>query len=199
MKKYLAVLFALCMLLTCACGAAPASEQAETASGPAITVVQDEPEQTDAPEPSAEPEEPSPEPAAEPEEGEAAEDNPVMNFVGPYVIGGYNMFIEALGSETARASITWSVPDAGMLCEWTMSGRFDPDSLSFNYSDCVKTNYTIDADGFPSESETVYENGTGNIAFTGEGAIYWTDEVEHIADGMIFAFSGGRVEDWGVS
>ncbi len=200
MKKTLALLFALLMLLTCACGNTPAPEQSEAAAGPEINVVSGEPAVTETavPEPSVVPEAPSPEPVAEPEEGEPNEDNPVMNFVGPYSVGGCNVFIEAFGSETAHASVTWYF-GSSILCEWSMSGRFDPDSLSFNYSDCVKTNYTLDDDGFPSESETVYEDGTGNIAFTGEGALYWTDEIEHIADGMIFAFSGGRVEDWGNS
>ena len=208
MKRILAVLFALCMFLACACGNAPASGMTDAASEPAPTAeaisdsedtTADSAETASAPaEPSAAPESVVPEPGEGEDEELVDGQNPVMNFVGPYVCSGCNVFIEADGARGAKASITWSF-GAGMLSEWSFSGKFDPDTLSFNYSDCVKTNYTYGDDGFITNTETVYENGTGNIAFTGEGMLYWTDEVEHIADGMMFAFSGGMMEQWGVS
>lgn len=209
MKRILAVLFALCVLLSCACGNAPASGKTEAAPDPALTaevVSESEDSAADAAETEAAPAEPSaapesvdPEPVGEEEKEELVDgQNPVMNFVGPYVCSGCNVFIEADGARGAKASITWSF-GAGMLSEWSFSGKFDPDTLSFNYSDGIKKNYTYGDDGFITNTETVYESGTGNIAFTGEGMLYWTDEVEHIADGMMFAFSGGMMEQWGVS
>lgn len=196
MKKIIAVLSVICLLFLAACGSPSSSAGTEApAATPEIIVtetVAPSPEPVE-PEPSAEPE-----PATVVETDEPDEDNPVMNFVGPYFCEGCSIFIEAAGSKTCKATITWS-QNASEMSEWHMSGLFDTETLSFKYEDCVKTKYVYGDDGLITSTETVFENGTGSIAFTEEYVLSWIDDTEHPADGMLFVFSGGLMDQWEVS
>lgn len=116
--------------------------------------------------------------------------NPIMNFIGIYGCGRATMKVEADGMDGARISVTWagSAFESG---EWTMSGKFDMDTLTVEYADCVKKDVVYKDEGV-IESETVeYENGTGSITFR-EGnplALIWKDDQEHIADDSVFEWS----------
>lgn len=197
MKKILALALVLCFLLLAACGSASpaenASEPAETAN---IIEVDssDTAVDTSAPSQSPEPSE-EPEPSAEPEEDGQ---NPVMNFVGPYVCGGCNVFIEADGGKNGIASITW-MQESGQLAEWSITGPFDTETLSISYTDAVKTVHSFGSDGLITSTETVYTDGTGTIAFTEDGMLSWMDDAEHVADGMLFAFMNSNMEQWDLS
>ena len=198
MKKTIAILFVICMLFTAACGSAPAAGKSESAPAetPNVTLVEPEPSSAPAPAPA---ETPAPSPEVEEDANvEVDGQNPVMNFVGPYVCGGYSVFVEADGAKKARISITTS-QSATELAEWTISGDFDTETLSINYKDAVKTLYVTGDDGLIKSTETVYEDGTGTIAFTEEGMLSWVDEKDHVADGMLFAFMGGKMEQWDLS
>ena len=198
MKKVIAVIFIICILFTAACGNAPAAGKSENAPAetPNVTVVEPEPAPSAAPAPSE-----TPVPSQEVEEDADVEvdgQNPVMNFVGPYVCGGYSVFVEAEGAKKGRISITTS-QSATELAEWTITGDFDTETLSINYKNGVKTLYVTGDDGLIKSTETVYEDGTGTVAFTEEGMLSWVDEKEHVADGMLFAFMGGKMEQWDLS
>ena len=198
MKKVIALIFIICMLFTAACGNAPAADKSENAPAetPNVTVVEPEPAPSAAPAPSE-----TPVPSQEVEADADVEvdgQNPVMNFVGPYVCGGYSVFVEAEGAKKGRICITTS-QSATELAEWTITGDFDTETLSINYKNGVKTLYVTGDDGLIKSTETVYEDGTGTVAFTEEGMLSWVDEKEHVADGMLFAFMGGKMEQWDLS
>lgn len=122
----------------------------------------------------------------------AAEDgqNPVMNFIGVYGHDRASIMVEADGMENAKITVTWG-SSAAENAEWVMSGKFDPETLTVQYTDCVKTVYVWNEQG-EVESETVeYENGEGTITFTdGEAlSLTWDDAQEHIADGTVFEYA----------
>ena len=198
MKKIIAVLAVICLLFLAACGSASTSAVTEAPAATPEIIIAETAEPTPAPtpeepEPSAEPETP-----ADEENEEADEDNPVLNFAGPYFCEGCSIFIEAAGSKTCKATITWS-QNPSEISEWHMSGPFDTDTLSFKYENCVKTKYVYGDDGLITGTETVFENGTGSIAFTEEYVLSWIDDSEHPADGMLFVFSGGLMDQWDLS
>ncbi len=130
---------------------------------------------------------------AEPQGSAAAEEdgqNPVMNFVGVYGCGRATMLVEADGMDGAKVTVTWG-SSAAENAEWVMSGKFDPETLTVQYTDCVKTVYVWNEQG-EIDSETVeYENGEGTITFTdGEAlSLTWDDAQEHIADGTVFEYA----------
>ena len=196
MKKIFAVLSVICLLVLSACGSASSSAGNEApAATPEIIVtetVAPSPELVE-PEPSAEPE-----PTPVDETDEPDEDNPVMNFVGPYYCEGCSIFIEAAGSKTCKATVNWS-ENPSEISEWHMSGPFDTETLSFKYENCVKTKYVYGDDGIITGSETVFENGSGSVAFTEDYMLSWIDNSEHPADGMLFVFSGGLMDQWDLS
>ena len=128
------------------------------------------------------------------EEAEAAaqEDgqNPVMNFIGVYGHDRASIMVEADGTDGAKITVTWGA-SAAENAEWVMSGKFDPETLTVAYTDCVKTDYVWNEKG-EIDSETVeYENGEGTITFTdGEAlSLTWDDAQEHIADGTVFEYA----------
>ena len=125
-------------------------------------------------------------------EAAAAEDgqNPVMNFIGVYGHDRASVMVEADGMENAKITVTWG-GSAAENAEWVMSGKFDPETLTVQYTDCVKTVYVWNEQG-EIDSETVeYENGEGTITFTdGEAlSLTWDDAQEHIADGTVFEYA----------
>ncbi len=125
-------------------------------------------------------------------EAAAAEDgqNPVMNFIGVYGHDRASVMVEADGEDGAKITVTWA-GSAAENAEWVMSGKFDPETLTVAYSDCVKTVYVWNEKG-EIDSETVeYENGEGTITFTdGEAlSLTWDDAQEHIADGTVFEYA----------
>ena len=66
-----------------------------------------------------------------------------------------------------------------------MSGKFDPDTLTIEYSDCVRTDSAVNEDGSVKSEDVVYENGFGTVHFD-NGNLYWKGDEEHMADDMVF-------------
>ena len=120
------------------------------------------------------------EPAAADEDGQ----NPVMNFVGTYASGRASILVEADGADGAKLTVTWG-SSAWEHSEWVMSGKFDPDTLTIEYSDCVRTDYAFNEDGSVKSETVVYENGFGTVHFEND-SLYWKDDEEHVADDMVF-------------
>ncbi|MCQ2563651.1 MAG: hypothetical protein MJ128_04075 [Mogibacterium sp.] len=128
---------------------------------------------------------------AAPDDGQ----NPIMNFVGYYVCDRANVFISADGEEGASAIVTWS-SSAWENSTWMMSGTFDPETLQFEYRDCVKTDYKYEDDGDVESQKEVYTGGHGFMFFK-EGdplTLTWQDDQEKIAEGMVFEYAGAMPE-----
>lgn len=122
----------------------------------------------------------------------AAEDgqNPIMNFIGYYSCDRASIFIEAAdGANGAKAQVTWG-SSATEQTTWEMSGVFDTENLTIDYSDCIKTNYVYNENGDIESMEQVYDGGTGKLVFT-DGAdlsLIWQDDQEQVADDMVFTY-----------
>ena len=128
---------------------------------------------------------------AAPDDGQS----PIMNYVGYYVCDRANVFISADGEEGASAIVTWS-SSAWENSTWMMSGTFDPETLQFEYHDCVKTDYVYDDSGEETSQTEVYTGGHGFMFFK-EGdplSLTWQDDQEKIAEGMVFEYAGAMPE-----
>lgn len=127
---------------------------------------------------------------------EAAEEdgqNPIMNYVGPYVAGRGEIMIEADGMEDAKATVTWG-SSAAEVSQWTLTGTFDPETKTIEYHDCVKKDQVYGEDGKVKSEEEVYQGGHGFMTFK-DGkkgtTLTWQDDQEHIADDTTFEFNAG--------
>ena len=113
--------------------------------------------------------------------------NPVMNFVGPYVCEKADMNVEAVGKTDAKITVQWS-NGAAAYTKWEMSGTLDVDTLKLNYQNCKKTEVVMNEDGSIGSETVEYENGKGRIVFHEDGTATWEDDEEQVADGMVFKF-----------
>lgn len=115
--------------------------------------------------------------------------NPVMNFVGPYIADGAEMEVSASGKSDAEFKVTWSKEDSSVSV-WTMSGELNTDTFTVEYSNCEKKECVCNEDGSVESETTVYDDGTGRIIFNPQdGTLVWEDEKEHAADALIFEFN----------
>lgn len=116
--------------------------------------------------------------------------NPVMNFVGPYGWARASAQVEAGSGNEAKIRIHWG-SSAAEFTEWVMSGEFDSETLTVEYTDCVKTNYAFNEDGEIDSEEVVYENGTGSITFQDGSPITftWKDDMENVAEDAVFEWN----------
>ena len=69
---------------------------------------------------------------------------------------------------------------------WSFTGNLSGSELA--YTDMKKTVGNYDSEGEVTE-ETVYENGSGVIGLA-DGKMYWKDNVENTADGLLFIYTG---------
>lgn len=119
--------------------------------------------------------------------------NPVMNFIGTYIHDRCIITVQTKeNSENgAEIAVHWG-GSAWESAEWRMSGDLDPETLTIEYDDCVKSEVVYKEDG-ELESETeLYTGGKGRIVFQsglGTLALMWEDEEEHAADGNVFEYS----------
>ena len=118
---------------------------------------------------------------------EADGQNPVMNFVGEYASGRASALVEAQGAGNAKITIEWG-SSAWETARWMMSGRFDEETLTVEYADCVKAILTYSDDGELVSEAVEYENGTGAIVF-GEGLSFtWKGDQSERED-LVFKWS----------
>lgn len=128
------------------------------------------------------------------ESGGPDSQNPIMNFVGPYVCDRAIVIIGAEGKDVSTAYVTWGgSATSGAL--WQMSGTFDSEKLQFEYNDCVKTEYEYDENGEPVSEKEIYNDGHGIITFKDgkELTLTWQDDKENVADGMVFTFDSNAM------
>ena len=113
--------------------------------------------------------------------------NPVMNFIGDYACDRCSIHVEAEGDEDAAVTIHWG-SSAFDGSDWTMTGHFDPETLTVSYLDGVRVDRTYSEDGELQMETIVYENGTGYFQFNEDLTLTWTDGMEHMADDMVFSY-----------
>lgn len=116
--------------------------------------------------------------------------NPVMNYIGVYGLERASITVEAEGMENAKFFVTWS-GSAAEHSEWVMSGKFDPETLTVEYTDCVKTTITLNENGEIDSEVVDYENGTGTFTFSEDDGLTltWDDGMEQIADEAVFSYA----------
>lgn len=129
----------------------------------------------------------APAPAAEPaQEAEKAEGNPVEGFIGSYGVGRANMDVDAGDGGSVKITVTWG-SSAWEKVQWTMSGELDPETLTVEYADCVKTELRFNEQDELDETAVIYENGTGRIRFSaGDHSATWEDAMENAAEDLVF-------------
>ena len=171
MKKTIALLLALGMLLVLAgCG----EKKPETP--PENTAVSGE---TASPAPETETT-PEPEPAR----------NPAEDLAGSYGAGRANMDVETDGADGVKITVTWG-GSAWEKSQWVMSGRFDPETLTVEYADCVKSELSFNEKDELDTTTVIYENGAGRILFNAENqSLTWQDDRENAAEGLVFTRDG---------
>ena len=143
MSKKLWILFLSCvMLLLAACGApaqAPVDQPGEA------------PQQPD--EASSE--------AVVAEDGQ----NPVMNFVGKYhAEDNTEAFVEAEGANNAKITVTYA-GSPWFQNRTVMSGAFDAETLTVDFSNVTLTEYTYNSQGEAAEQSVSYSDGKGRAIF----------------------------------
>ena len=116
----------------------------------------------------AQSETPAAEPQAAADAETAAEDsgqNPVMNFVGVYSTEySTEALVEAEGAENARITVTYA-GSPWFHNQTDMSGRFDPETRTVEFSNATLTEYTYASDGSVTEEKTSYTDDKGYAVF----------------------------------
>lgn len=123
--------------------------------------------------------------------------NPAMNFIGNYVCGRASILIGATDEKNGmNAMVTWS-SSAAENSSWVMSGTFDPETLQFEYHDCVKTDYVYGEDGEVQSQEEVFTGGHGIMTFADGNPLKltWQEDQEHVADDMVFEYASMVPDD----
>ena len=116
-----------------------------------------------------------------------------MNWSGPYVDSSdENLSMEIIASEdadTCEFNITRKGEGSSAVM-WTMTGAFDPQTLTVSYENCVKKDVEIDEVGSIVSESVVYEGGTGSFTFNeAEQTVTWKDDKEDAGDGVMFIFN----------
>jgi len=116
--------------------------------------------------------------------------NTATHFVGFYTCGRATVLIGDDGDKGMTASVTWS-SSAAETSEWNMSGTFDPETMQFEYHDCIRTDYVYKENGDVDSETEVYVNGHGFMTFK-EGdplTLTWQDDQEDVAADMVFEYA----------
>ena len=111
--------------------------------------------------------------------------NPVMNFVGEYQSGQAHAVVECSGKDEAWITIEWG-SSAWELARWTIFGSLDTETLTLEYSGCLKQIVEYDEQGELVSEETEYEDGTGTIVFHDGGTFTWHEDQSVYGTDMVF-------------
>ena len=111
--------------------------------------------------------------------------NPVMNFVGEYQCDRAHALVECFGYDEAFITIEWG-SSAWELTRWIIVGKLDTDTLTINYSGASKANLVYDDQGEVKSEESVYDDGTGTIAFHDDGTFTWHEDQSESGEDLVF-------------
>ena len=111
--------------------------------------------------------------------------NPVMNFVGEYQCDRAHALVECFGYDEAFITIEWG-SSAWELTRWIIVGKLDTDTLTISYSGASKANLVYDDQGEVKSEESVYDDGTGTIAFHDDGTFTWHEDQSESGEDMVF-------------
>lgn len=119
--------------------------------------------------------------------------NPIMNWAGGYADKNNKsrtMTIQSGSEGESDGTITVrETTSLEKMTTWTMGVQFNEETVSMDYSSCVKKEIKLDADGKPVSEETLYEDGTGSFVInTEDQTITWTDDKENAGEGSLFVF-----------
>lgn len=111
--------------------------------------------------------------------------NPVMDFVGEYQCDRAHATVECFGYDEAWITIEWG-SGAGELTRWIIVGQLDTDTLTINYSGAGKANLVYDEEGDVETEESIYDDGTGAIAFHEDGTFTWHEDLSENETDLVF-------------
>lgn len=127
--------------------------------------------------------------------------NPLMNWTGPYQAendANVSMFIESGAEGSSDGEITITKVEGNKKTEWMMTGTFHEETMSIDYTGCVKSEYDFENEQETGEQKVIYEDGTGKLVITEtdeESYISWTDDKENAGEGLKFVFSFDMYEE----
>ena len=113
--------------------------------------------------------------------------NPVMNFVGQYQCDRARATVECFGFDEALVTVKWG-SSAWERTRWILVGPLDTDTLTIRYSGASKANLVYDEEGEVKSEETVYDDGTGTIAFHEDGTFTWHEDQAEQGTDLVFAW-----------
>ena len=119
--------------------------------------------------------------------------NPVMNFVGEYQCGDLHALVECLGYDEAWITVEQEI-SASKKAQWNLVGRFDPDTLTVEYTGCAKQIITVDDKGEATDMETEYEDGFGTVVFGDDGTFTWHEEEPGFETDLVFEWAPPAAE-----
>jgi hypothetical protein len=111
--------------------------------------------------------------------------NPVMNFVGEYQCDRAHATVECWGFDEALITIKWG-SSAWEQTRWIIVGKLDTDTLAISYSGASKAELVYDEAGEIKSDESVYDDGTGTIAFHDDGTFTWHEDQSETGEDMVF-------------
>ena len=118
--------------------------------------------------------------------------NPYEDIIGEYVCDRARAQV-SVENGMAYVLIDWG-GSATEVARWNIYGKIDPETLTVQYSDCVKAIYTYNEDGDVADEVVEYEDGSGTVTFSKEGpAFTWHDDKAENED-MVFEWAPSAEE-----
>ena len=118
--------------------------------------------------------------------------NSVMNFVGEYQCDRAHATVKCWGFDEAFITIEWG-SSAWEQTRWIIVGKLDTDTLAISYSGASKAELVYDEQGEIKSDESVYDDGTGTIAFHDDGTFTWHEDREDMVFEWIPAMGDGSI------
>ena len=111
------------------------------------------------------------------------------DYSGDYSADRATVHVEMDGDDSANIEVRWG-KSAKEDSEWVMSGTLDADTGTFEYHDCVKTDFVYKENGDVESEEEVYVGGHGFMFFKDGDplSVTWQDDQEHVADDIVFTY-----------
>ena len=106
--------------------------------------------------------------------GDEDEPDPVKSVLGTYRNDHCTVTVEAENSSSVSVSALWHENDKSGF-EWTLTGRFNVDTLRVNYKNALKRHGTFTSDDTFISDEIVFDDGNGYLEFNIDNSMTWHD------------------------